>query len=102
VQDNSLLRNGVLDAQETHGPYMDMISITSTVAPGIPQGERRKWRSSARQTRTRSEDRDRVDRRSRCIGKRERIDGQHELPAIAGGGRLAQRLEIGAVEHVDP
>ena len=36
------------------------------------------------------------------MGYRQRRNGQHELPAIARGGRLAQRVEIGAVEEVDP
>src|ERR1051326_7700551 len=47
------------------------------------------------------EHRNRIDRRSRRIGERERIDDQRELIAIAGGGRVTQRLQIGAVEYVD-
>jgi hypothetical protein len=49
----------------------------------------------------RSEHRNRIDRRSRRIGERQRVDGQHELPPIAGGRRLAQHLQIRAVEHMD-
>jgi len=35
------------------------------------------------------------------IGYRQRRNGQHKFPAIARGGRLAQRVEIGAVDEVD-
>src|SRR5258706_5199287 len=40
----------------------------------------------------RSEHRNRIGRRSCRIGERQRVDNQCELPAAAGGGRLAQRL----------
>ena len=34
-------------------------------------------------------------------GERQRVNSLHELPTIAGGSRLAQPLQVGAVEHVD-